>query len=217
MAGGHRKTGRLYILLDLIAAQAAFYSAVLLRFGRLHPLPPFFDGSSYLFYSLLVLVLYSLILGAWGIGRGRLPALGGLLKAVLTLGVVANVLPFYFQGFAFSRFVFMGFSLLSLFYGLGWRFVFFILIESPSLAHLARERVVLAAARERLAALERAAGGFAAGRFEVVGHAVDCPSTDEAQDKSPAVCLEELPVLARRCRADLVLLDPEGIRPSRWL
>jgi len=217
VAGGHRKTGRLFILLDLIAAQAAFYSAVLLRFGRLHPIPPFFDGSSYLFYSLLILVLYSLILSAWGIGRGRLPALGGLLKAVLTLGVLANVLPFYFQGFAFSRFVFMGFSLLSLFYGLGWRFVYFILIESPGLAHLASERVVLAAVRERLDALERAAGTFAVGRFEVVGRAVDCPADGERKDKSAAVCLEDLPELARRCGADLVLLDPEGLRPARWL
>lgn len=215
MAGGTAKNRQFYLWLDLIAAEAAFFSAVFLRFRALYPIPPFFNGLSYLFYALLILVLYGVILSAWGVGRERIPSLSGLFKSVLTLAVVTNVLPFYFQGFAFSRFVFLGLAFLSLFFGMLWRFVYYLMLETPALAHLALERVVLAAAGGRLAALERAALEFGPGRFEVVGRAVDCVQTEEKT--GGAVCLEDIPLLVRNERADLVLLDPEGIRPVRWL
>lgn len=213
-----RKIGRAYALLDLAVAEAAFFSAVLLRFGSLHPIPPFFDSRSYLFYAALILVLHGSILLTLGIHRERIPSVRALAKAALVLGVLVNVLPFYFQAFAFSRFVFLAFGALTLLFGMVWRFVFYILLlGNTGLATLVRERVVLTASPERLDALTGAVREFGPGRFEVVAEAPAGPEAGPDAGNAAAVSLEGIPALADRVGADLVLLDPEGIPPGSWL
>ena len=220
MSLDRRKIGWIYAGLDIAAAEAAFFSAVLLRYdGALHPIPPFFGGVSYFFYAVLILLLYGPILLSLGVHRERTPSIRALAKAVLVIAVLVNVLPFYFQDYAFSRFVFLAFSGLTLFFGLAWRFVFYILLlGNTGLAHLVRERVALVAVSSRLASLARAVRAFGPGRYEVVAETPADPAADQGHDSTePSGCLEDLPALAVEAGADLVLLDPEGIRPARWL
>ncbi len=209
-----RKPGPLWVASDVAAAEAAFFSAVLLRWGELYPIPPFFNGWSYLFYAAAIVILYVPILWALGIGRQRVPSALGLFKAVLILTVLVTVLPFYFRAYAFSRFVVLMFCLLSAVYGLAWRFAAQLMLDLSLFAPLARERVLLVASVGRIADLLSRLQASAA-RAEPVAVAVD--GEGEPPEGLVAGKFEQADTLARENRVDLVLLDPEGIEPGRWL
>ncbi len=218
-----KRPGRLYLALDLAAATAAFFTAVLLRYGYLHPIPPFFGPRSYLFYALLVPALYLPVLLGCRVGRERLPSLRGLFQAVFVLAVLVTVLPFYFRGFAFSRVVVLLFCLLTMAYGLGWRF--FLQLAVQAMPALVRERVLLAARADRLAALAEAVAAGGEGRYRVVALALEeddggiAGRQAERLGLSPQAAgpLERGLELALAAEADTLFLDPEGIRPARWL
>ena len=137
--------GRIYLALDMAAVEAAFFTAIILRYGSFYPIPPFFNSFSYLFYAVLLPVLYLPVLWAFGIGRERTPSVLSLFKSAFILFVLANVLPFYFREYAFSRIVFLSFGVLALFYGLAWRFAVQLVLDTPWGLRLFRERVLLAA------------------------------------------------------------------------
>ena len=128
----------------------------------------------------------------------------GLIKGVFILSVVATVLPFYFREYAFSRLVIMSFCLLSLGYGLFWRLAVQILLETRRFEHLLRERVIAAAAPERIGALA-ASLRHSQRRMEIVGSAAEGGELAGIVD------------LAEKRLADLVVLDPEGLDPQSWL
>ena len=209
-----RKPGPLWVASDVAAAEAAFFTAVLIRWGTLYPIPPFFSGWSYLFYAAAISVLYLPILWALGIGRERVPSALSLFKAVFVLTVLATFLPFYFRDYAFSRLVVLFFCMLTAVYGLTWRFVAQLILDIPLFAPLTRERVLLAASSGRLNDLLSRLQASAA-RVEPVVVAVD--GEGELPEGLKAGNFEQADTLARDHRVDLVLLDPEGIEPGRWL
>jgi exopolysaccharide biosynthesis polyprenyl glycosylphosphotransferase len=219
--GQERKwLGLAYLAGDLAAAEAAFFTAVLLRFGQFHPIPPFFSGLSYLFYALLVPALYLPVLWSFGLHRQRVPTAQGLIKSVFVLTVLVTVLPFYFRGFAFSRIVIFSFCALTLVYGLSWRFVFQLLLYFPAGSHLVRERVLLVANGRRLTELAQALSERSNGNFEIVALAAEPEPPDSAAADSLAeelVSFDSVPEIAASKAADVVLLDPEGMNPERWL
>jgi len=219
--GQERKwLGLAYLAGDLAAAEAAFFTAVLLRYGQFHPIPPFFSGFSYLFYALLVPALYLSVLWSFGLHRLRVPTAQGLIKSVFVLTVLVTVLPFYFRGFAFSRIVILSFCTLTLFYGLLWRFVFQLLLYFPAGSHLVRERVLLVANGGRLPELVKALGESFNGNFEIVALAAEPEPPEGAAADSLAeelVSFDSVPEIAASKAVDVVLLDPEGINPERWL
>ena len=100
---------------------------------------------------------------AFRTGRERMPSVPGLFKSVFVLAVLVNILPFYFQDFAFSRIVFLSFCGFAFFYGLLWRFVFHLVIETAWGTLLIRERVLLAARAGRLADLAESLENSSAG------------------------------------------------------
>jgi exopolysaccharide biosynthesis polyprenyl glycosylphosphotransferase len=212
--------GMAYLSGDLAAAEAAFITAIFLRFGQLYPIPPFFSWLSYVFYTLLLLVFYLPVLWSFGLHRERVPTVQGLIKSVFVLAVMVTVLPFYFRGFAFSRIVTFGFCALTLLYGLGWRFVFCLFLDLPIGSHLVRERVLLAANSLRLAQLAETLREGANGGFEIVALAAE-PASVKAQDinsfPDEMVPFDRVAEIAVARGADVVLLDPEGINPERWL
>ena len=212
--------GPLYPLLDLLAAETAFFTAVLLRYGSFYPIPPFFSPLSYLFYAVLVIAFYLPVLWAFRTGRERLPSVPGLFKSVFVLAVLVNILPFYFQDFAFSRIVFLSFCGFAFFYGLLWRFVFHLVIETAWGTLLIRERVLLAARAGRLADLAESLENSSSGRFEIVALAGESAAgiNESSEVKSQVVgSLDQVPQLALDYAVDVVFLDPEGINPRRWL
>ncbi|MBN2289241.1 MAG: sugar transferase [Candidatus Glassbacteria bacterium] len=219
--GRQRKwLGLAYLAGDLAAAEAAFFTAVLLRFSQLYPIPPFFSSLSYLFYALVLPALYLPVLWSFRVHRARIPSVQGLIKAVFVLAVLATVLPFYFRGFAFSRIVIFSFCALTLAYGLLWRFVFYLLVDLPIGSHLVRERVLLAATGRRLPELAEALRESADGAFEIVALAAE-PAPAGGTSSGPlteeVVSFDLVPEVAVARGADVVLLDPEGISPERWL
>jgi exopolysaccharide biosynthesis polyprenyl glycosylphosphotransferase len=212
--------GLLYPLLDLLAAEIAFFTAVILRYGSFYPIPPFFAPLSYLFYAVLIIALYLPVLWAFRTGRDRVPSVLGLFKSVFVLSVLVNILPFYFRDYAFSRIVFLSFCVLAFFYGLLWRFVFHLVIDTAWGTLLIRERVLLAARAGHLADLAESLENTSAGRFEIV--ALACEREAEIEEswvvESKAVGnLDQVPQLASDYAVDVVFLDPEGINPRRWL
>jgi exopolysaccharide biosynthesis polyprenyl glycosylphosphotransferase len=208
------KPGPVWVASDVAAAEAAFFTAVLIRWGGLYPIPPFFSGWSYLFYAVMVAAIYLPVLWALGVGRERVPSVPGLFRAVFILTVISTILLFYFRGYAFSRIVALLFCVFSAVYGLVWRFAAQVMLDLPFFAPLARERVLLAATGERigdlLARLQRSTS-----RAEPVALAVD--GEGDFPEGLRRGTLDEADQLARFCRVDLVLLDPEGIEPGRWL
>ncbi len=209
-----RKPGPLWVVSDVAAAEAAFFTAVLIRWGALYPIPPFFSGWSYLFYAVTIAALYVPILWALGIGRERVPSALGLFKAAFVLTVLSTFLPFYFRDYAFSRMVLLFFCLLTAVYGLAWRFVAQLILDIPLFAPLARERVLLAASSGRIADLLSRLRASAT-RAEPVAVAVE--GEGELPDGLIAGKFEQADMLVRENSVDLVLLDPEGIEPGRWL
>lgn len=209
-----RKPGPLWVVSDVAAAEAAFFTAVLIRWGTLYPIPPFFSGWSYLFYAVTIAALYVPILWALGIGRERVPSALGLFKAAFVLTVLSTFLPFYFRDYAFSRMVLLFFCLLTAVYGLAWRFVAQLILDIPLFAPLARERVLLAASSGRIADLLSRLQASAT-RAEPVAMAVE--GEGELPDGLIAGKFEQADMLVRENSVDLVLLDPEGIEPGRWL
>ena len=212
--------GLLYPVLDLLVAEAAFFSAILLRYGSFYPIPPFFAPISYLFYALLIIALYLPVLWAFRTGRERVPSVLGLFKSVFVLSVLVNVLPFYFRDYAFSRIVFLSFCVFASFYGLLWRFVFHLVIDTAWGTLLIRERVLLAARAGRLAQLAESLENSSAGRFEIV--ALACEGVAETKEntevESKAIGqLDQVPQLASDYAVDVVFIDPEGINPRQWL
>jgi len=218
--------GILWAALDVAAAEAAFFSSILLRYDSFHPIPPYFSGLSYLFYVCLIAVLYLPVLWAVGTVRERAPSVQGLFKGVFVLSVSVTVLPFYFREYAFSRLVIMGFCLLSLAYGLFWRLAVQIVLETPRFAPLLRERVIAAASADRIGNLV-AALGQSPRRIVVVGAAaggVVAAAGEQENNLPPAAAkaiergsLDQIVALAARLSADLVVLDPEGLDPRSWL
>lgn len=219
--------GIAYAAVDLAAAEAAFFAAVLLRYHTLYPIPPFFNSYSYLFYALLLILLYVPVLYAVGVNRERVPSVQGLFKSVFLLSVLVTILAFYFRDFAFSRIAFLSFCALTFIFGLLWRFVFQLALGKPSLAWLVRERVLLAARAERLPALAAALEKSSAGRFEIKALAAEgkkSPDTARILTESGLGGLEEgigafdeVPKLAVQAGVDVVFIDPEGMEPERWL
>ncbi len=212
--------GLLYPVLDLLVAEAAFFTAIFLRYGSFYPIPPFFAPLSYLFYALLIIALYLPVLWAFRTGRERVPSVLGLFKSVFVLSVLVNVLPFYFRDYAFSRIVFLSFCVFAFFYGLLWRFVFHLVIDTAWGTLLIRERVLLAARAGRLAQLAQSLENSSAGRFEIV--ALACEGVAETKEntevKSKAIGqLDQVPQLASDYAVDVVFIDPEGINPRQWL
>ncbi|MBW7998237.1 MAG: sugar transferase [Candidatus Glassbacteria bacterium] len=214
MNAKRNKPGPVWIASDVAAAEAAFFTAVLIRWGGLYPIPPYFSGWSYLFYAAMIAAIYLPVLWALGIGRERVPSVLGLFKAGFVLSVLVTVLPFYFRDYAFSRLVVLLFCLLTALYGLAWRFAAQLILDLPFFAPLARERVLLAAAAGRIADLMARLEASAA-RVEPVALAVE---GDAGLPKGlPSGSLDEAERLAATHRIDLVLLDPEDIEPARWL
>lgn len=217
--------GRIYLALDMAAAEAAFFTAIILRYGSFYPIPPFFNSFSYLFYAVLLSVLYLPVLWAFGIGRERVPSVLSLFKSAFILFVLANVLPFYFQEYAFSRIVFLSFGVLALFYGLAWRFAVQLVLDTPWGLRLFRERVLLAARADRLAPLAAALGNVFTGRYEIVSLAAEGTVNNGAEKALETLGLsadargqfEEAEGLAVKWQPDVIFLDPEGIKPRLWL
>ena len=222
MSRDNFKPGKAYLALDLAAAEAAFFSAVMIRFGGLYPIPPFFDWTSYLFYAVLVPLIYLPVLVSFSVHAERLPQVQSLLKSVFVVTVVATLLQFYFRGFAFSRIVTFSFCALTLAYGLLWRFVFQIWLDSGISDGIFRERVMLVALGGRL---EKIAEAVSIGRnrnLEVVGLAAEGEIENENSLKASLSLncidsIEKVPEIAAGSGVDVVLLDPEGIRPERWI
>ena len=212
--------GLAYLAGDLVSVEVAFITAILLRYGQFHPIPPFFSGLSYLFYCLLLPALYLPVLWSFGIHRARIPTVQGLIKSVFVLVVLVTVLPFYFRSFAFSRIVIFTLCALTLVYSLLWRFVFHLLLDLPFGSHLVRERVLLAAAARRLNELAKALGEGADSGFEIVALAVEPePPCGPEADSLPeeVISFDRVPEVAVSRGADVVLIDPEGVSPERWL
>ena len=212
--------GTFWYLADLLAAEGAFFTAIYLRYGELYPIPPYFSGFSYPFYSALLVLLYLPVLWGFRVGRERLPTVSGLFKSVFVLAVLVNVLPFYFKGYAFSRYVFLILCGLSFLYGLLWRFVVQLVLDRPWCARLIRERVILAAGAGRLRELAASLESGSAGRFEIVALAADGheQSSEETRlEARPVVPFDKTAELASDYGVDVVFLDPEGINPARWL
>jgi len=210
--------GPLFAGIDLLSAEAAFITAVLLRYGYFHPIPPFFNQYSYWFYAGLLVVLYLPVLLGFGVHRRRHPAVKEFLQSVFLLSVLVNILPFYFRSFAFSRFVFLSFCVLVLFYGLAWRLVAqFVLAGSWSF--LLSERALLVASAGRLPGLVETLKETAGERLEIVALAAE-GSGNLGKDELPLKVqgsFDEVPRLAEEFGVDVVLLEPEGIAPKRWL
>ncbi|MEA1996149.1 MAG: sugar transferase, partial [Gemmatimonadota bacterium] len=119
--------------------------------------------------------------------------------------------------------VFLSFCALNLFYGLVWRFIVYMALDTRAFAGLLSQRVILAATAERLPALVEAAGDSTiAGRLEVTALASEGPEDSEAAVEiepllTESVSFDQVPGLAEENCVDLVLLDPEGVAPGRWL
>ena len=222
MSRDNFKPGKYYLILDLIAAEAAFFSAVMIRFGGLYPIPPFFDLRSYLFYGLLVPLIYLLVLISFSVQTERQPQVQSLFKSVFVVTVVATLLQFYFRGFAFSRVVTFSFCALTLAYGLFWRFVFQIWLDSGVSNGIFRERVMLVALGGRLEKIVEAVSAGRSCNLEVIGLAAEGEVENESALKaslslSSIESIDKVPEIADSSGVDVVLLDPEGIRPERWI
>ncbi len=206
-----------FTMLDLISVIGSWFLSVYLRYGQLHPLPPYRDYRSYLLFIVIFLVVTYGSLLSLRAYRTRPREVRTALKSTFLVFVVLNLIFFYAKPIAFSRLVliyFSGFLFVSL---LLTRFVYHLITLSSLDRSLYFKRVAVAGGGERARRLLNQLLPEDQ-EYQLIGMIGRGESQGGPQHRKPILgTLSEIPDVVRNFSIDELIVVEEDDWESDWL
>jgi exopolysaccharide biosynthesis polyprenyl glycosylphosphotransferase len=207
----------LFQALDALCVAACWLAAVYLRHGELVPLPPFRTPSTYLVYIAALETIVFGIFSLMNVYRGFYSPIDRMGKAALVIFLVTNLLSFYFQEYAHSRFVLIAFTIMFFVTAALWRIVFFLLHSTSPGKRLFQSRTVILGTEKDAGALAEQIGTLPGSPYRLVGFIRVHPEDRQAPQAFPIVGeLADLREIVRDHRIDEVLVTQDAVPLRLW-
>lgn len=212
---GSRK--HLFQLLDGLAVAGCWLAAVHARYGELIPLPPLWTFSAYLIYIAALEIVVFGVFAYMNVYRGFYSPIDRLGKAILVVFITINLLSFYFQDFAHSRFVLIAFSVFLFLVAVLWRIGFFLLHSTGLGKMLFQRRTVIVGTGSDAGALADQIEVLPGSPFHLIGFITVRPDDERVDTVGPVIGdLDGLPQLAKDHSIDEVLITQDAVPLSLW-
>jgi exopolysaccharide biosynthesis polyprenyl glycosylphosphotransferase len=207
----------LFQIFDALCVVLCWLGAVLLRHGALVPLPPSRTFSTYLIY---IFVLEIVVFGAFSlmnVYRGFYSPIDRVGKATLVVFLVINLISFYFQEYAHSRFMLIAFSALLFVTSSLWRIVFFLFLSTSPGKRIFQRRTLILGTGKDAGALADQIEVLPGSPFHVIGFVAVRPDDERIAAAQPVIGqLKDLHRLTRNHRIDEVLVTQDEVPLSMW-
>ncbi len=209
----------IFVLLDATAVVFSFLTAVFIRHGRLIELPPYRTTSMYLVY---IAVLELVVIGVYhgmNVYRGFYSPIDRMARATVIVFLIINLLSFYFQQYAHSRFILLAFSVILLALASIWRIGFFLASSTASGKRLFQRRTVVIGTGRDASTLYEQIRLLPSSPFRVLGFIPTDPASENDGDYGDLPIIGKLSDLEHvidRHRIDDILVTQDQVSLPLW-
>lgn len=207
-------------IIDLAFVNAAVAIAIILRFGSLIPLPPYYTIKSYIIVHSVCSLIWLLSFVTMGLyGRRKYSISRAFSSAVVGTLVIGFIYLFTFEAYGFSRRALAYGSALTAIFMPGWRILFRVFSRGSLGRAMVRRRAVVVGADENGTRLLDRLRRHPEIGYDVVG-LVDGDRSRVGEEIGGVTILgtaEDLPQIVREHRAEEIILSTESLSYQQTL